>query len=414
MPLAPRTRLGPYEIVAPLGRGGMGEVYRARDTRLGRDVALKVLPSGTVSGEEDRLRFEREARTVSRLSHPNVCPLFDVGREGDTPFLVMELLEGETLAARLARGPLPLDAVLRHGAEIAAALAAAHARGIVHRDLKPANVMLTPTGARLMDFGLARAFSHAGEDTLAPTGEASLALTATGVVVGTVPYMAPEQIRGGTPDARTDLFALGAVLHEMATGVRAFGGSSEASVMSAVLTHEPPAISSLVPDTPPPLDRIVARCLAKDPAARWASAADLEFQLRELAGVTTASGRRSPVVPWRSRRLAAVVLGAVAVLANMTTLLFLRRSGPDVPAAPSARFRVWPPPGTSFWLNVECDFFAVSPDARAARRLRSATSRRRGPGSTRAGEAGATSSSAPFPIPPSIASRRMGAPRSPS
>ena len=231
------TRLGPYEILGPLGAGGMGEVHRARDTRLGREVAIKVLPHHLAASEEARARFEREARAISSLNHPNICVLHDVGRDGDTDYLVMELLQGETLAARLARGPLPLAEALRVGEQVADALDRAHRAGIIHRDLKPGNVMLTKGGAKLMDFGLARArdggsSSGAGGLTQSPTK--SQPLTAEGTIVGTFQYMAPEQLEGSEPDARSDLWALGCVLYEMATGKRAFDGKSAASRAEAI------------------------------------------------------------------------------------------------------------------------------------------------------------------------------------
>ena len=260
--------LGPYRILGKLGEGGMGEVYRARDSRLDRDVAIKVLPIEVSATEDVRLRFEREARTISKLAHPHICAIFDVGREGDVDYLVMELLEGETLAARLARSRLPMDQVLRRGAEIASALGAAHARGIVHRDLKPANIMLTSSGIKLLDFGLATAFVQPTDEALASTMGVSVGLTRNGMLLGTVPYMAPEQLEGRPVDAKADIFALGAVLFEMATGVRAFGGTSQAAVMTTILTHEPPFLSAIAPAAPPPLDRLVRRCLAKDPVTR--------------------------------------------------------------------------------------------------------------------------------------------------
>ena len=262
----------------------MGEVYRARDTRLDRTVAVKVLPAHLSSSPEFRQRFEREARTISQLSHPHICALYDVGREGETEYLVMEYLEGETLSDRLARGPLPLEQTLRYGIEIADALEKAHGRGIVHRDLKPTNVMLTGSGVKLLDFGLAKAFVSdvpAGNLTSAPTTGADL--TRDGAILGTVSYMAPEQIEGKTADARTDIFAFGILLYEMATGRRAFTGTSQASIFSAILRDEPPSVSSVVRPCPPGLDRLIRTCLAKDPGERWQSAHDVGLQLRAIA-----------------------------------------------------------------------------------------------------------------------------------
>ena len=268
MPLAPGTRLGPYEVGAPLGAGGMGEVYRARDTRLGRDVAIKVLPQHLPVDANLRARFEREARTVSTLNHPHICTLYDVGREGDTDFLVMELIEGETLAHRLQRGALSTTEVLRIGSQIADALDRAHRAGVVHRDLKPGNVMLTRTGAKLMDFGLAREKDGHQPGMPGLTITRSEPLTAEGTIVGTFQYMAPEQLEGREADARSDLWALGCVIYEMATGKRAFEGKSQASLISAIMSSDPPPIEQITPLSPPALDRLVHACLAKDPEDR--------------------------------------------------------------------------------------------------------------------------------------------------
>lgn len=287
MSLSAGTRLGPYEIVSPLGAGGMGEVYRARDTRLGREVAVKVLPQHLSASPEVRARFEREARTISGLSHPHICTLFDVGREGGADFLVMELIEGETLAARLQRGALPVAEVLRLGAQIAGALDRAHRAGVVHRDLKPGNVMLTRSGAKLMDFGLARETGLAGGQGISGGTMAALTqsptmaqpLTSEGSIVGTFQYMSPEQLEGREADERSDLWAVGCVLYEMASGRRTFEGDSQASLIAAILKDQPRPIAELQPMTPPGLDWLVRRCLAKDPEDRWQNARDLAFQL---------------------------------------------------------------------------------------------------------------------------------------
>jgi eukaryotic-like serine/threonine-protein kinase len=308
MALQPGSRLGPYEIANPLGAGGMGEVYRARDIRLGRDVAIKILRYA--ADPEWRRRLEREARAVSSLSHPNVCPLFDVGHQDGIDFLVMEYLEGETLAARLQRGALPADHVLRYGSEIASALAAAHRSGVVHRDLKPGNVMITRAGARLLDFGLAKtpALSAplSGIDVTA-----SAPLTAQGTLVGTYPYMSPEQVEGREADARSDIFALGAVLYEMATGARAFEGKTTASLIVAILEREPPPIATRQPLAPPALDDIVRGCLAKDREDRWQTAHDVKLQLDGLrrrvaaAGLDDSGVRGSGAAIRRGRRFGA-------------------------------------------------------------------------------------------------------------
>src|SRR5882672_6331659 len=259
MALTSGTKLGPYEIQSPLGAGGMGEVYRATDTRLDRAVAVKVLPSHLSENPEAKQRFDREARAISSLNHPNICTLHDVGHQDGVDYLVMEYLEGETLAQRLQKGPLTPDQVLRYAMEIASALDTAHRQGIVHRDLKPGNIMLTRSGAKLLDFGLARAHAEApaGISGLTATPTRSDPLTAEGTMVGTVQYMAPEQLEGRPADARSDLFALGAVLYEVATGRKAFQGNSQASLIAAILTSEPPPLSTLQPLTPPALERLV-------------------------------------------------------------------------------------------------------------------------------------------------------------
>ncbi|MDQ5872850.1 MAG: serine/threonine protein kinase, partial [Acidobacteriota bacterium] len=283
MTLAAGSRLGPYEIVAPIGAGGMGEVYRAKDTRLERDVAIKVLPTHLASTPESRQRFEREAKTISQLSHPHICALHDVGREGETEYLVMEYLEGDTLSDRLAKGALPIDQVLRYGTQIADALDKAHRQGIVHRDLKPGNVMLTKSGVKLLDFGLAKAIAPTVTSDSLTEYPTQQALTQEGTILGTFEYMAPEQLEGGASDARTDIFAFGCVLYEMATGRKAFSGKSRVSLISSILRDEPRPISQVTPASPPLLDRVVETCLAKDPDERWQSAADVKRELQWLA-----------------------------------------------------------------------------------------------------------------------------------
>ena len=329
----------------------MGEVYRARDTRLGRTVAIKILPSEVAADADRRRRFELEARAASALDHPHICALYDIGEQipsGPAPspagalpltpvhFLVMEYLDGETLADRLARGPLPLQHALQIGVEVAEALAAAHRQGIVHRDLKPANVMLTkkgpgghgPTQAKLLDFGLARLVQGSQIN-----GQHDSATDAS-VPRGTVPYMAPEQLEGRPADARTDLFAFGAVLYEMLTGKRAFRGASPAGVIAAILEHDPPPAASLQPAIPPAVDRVVRRCLAKDPDARWQTASDLADELRWLldtsgAGPSAVTTARLP--PWRRMRLAAAAILLVASGAALTW--FVRPSASTATAA---------------------------------------------------------------------------------
>jgi Tol biopolymer transport system component len=311
----------------------MGEVYRARDTRLDRAVAVKVLPSHLSATEEGRQRFEREARTISQLSHPHICALYDVGQEGGVEFLVMELLEGETLADRLGRGALPMEQVLRFGIEIADALDKAHRQGIVHRDLKPGNVMLTKSGVKLLDFGLAKAIAPLNRDsglTSTPTlvGSASPNLTQEGTILGTFQYMAPEQLEGKDADARTDLFALGAVLYEMATGRKAFSGKSQASLISSIMKEEPPAISSVQPMTPPAFDRVIRTCLAKDPDDRFQTAHDVKLELQWVVEGGSQVGAPAVVTARRKsrERLAWIVAAAAVVAAGVATFGYLRRA----------------------------------------------------------------------------------------
>jgi Tol biopolymer transport system component/tRNA A-37 threonylcarbamoyl transferase component Bud32 len=313
MPLSPGSKVGPYEILAPAGAGGMGEVYRARDTRLDRTVAIKILPSYLSERLDAKQRFEREARAISSLQHPNICTLFDIGSQNGTEYLVMEYLEGETLADRLARSPLPSEQLLKYGIEIAEGLEKAHRSGIIHRDLKPGNIMLTKSGAKLMDFGLAKAASVAPASGLTATvaaPEPKSPLTAAGTMVGTFQYMAPEQVEGKEADARSDIFALGAVLYEMATGKRAFAGKTQASIVASILASEPKPISSVQPMSPPALDRVVQGCLAKDPDERWQTAHDVKLQLLWIAQGGSQAGIPAPVSA--RRRMSQNVAWAVA------------------------------------------------------------------------------------------------------
>ena len=282
MPISPGTRLGPYEIVAAIGAGGMGEVYKARDTRLDRTVAIKVLPEHVAADPDLKQRFEREAKTISSLNHPHICTLYDIGSQDGIDFLVMEYLEGDTLAQRLEQGALPLDQALQVAIEIADALDKAHRQGITHRDLKPGNIMLTKAGAKLLDFGLAKLKPVGiGTDSALPTMSAGL--TAEGAILGTLQYMAPEQLEGSDVDARTDIFAFGTTVYEMVTGSKAFTGKSQASLIGSILKDEPSPLTELQPVSPPALDRVVKKCLAKDPEARWHSAHDLHDELQWVA-----------------------------------------------------------------------------------------------------------------------------------
>jgi len=272
------TRLGPYEITAPIGAGGMGEVYKAHDTRLDRTVAIKVLPSTLVGDAQARQRFAREARAIAALSHPHICPLFDIGHQDGADYLVMEFLEGESLADRLARSRLPLEQALRFAIEISEALTAAHAAGIVHRDLKPGNVIITRTGAKLLDFGLAKPRLEA------PSGLSDVAtqqpITGAGAMTGTLQYMSPEQVEGREADARSDIFALGVVIYEMVTGRRPFDGRSQAALVAAILYADPPGPASIVPALSHAFDYFVRSCLCKNPEDRWQSAHDVLLELR--------------------------------------------------------------------------------------------------------------------------------------
>jgi Tol biopolymer transport system component len=313
-------RVGPYEILSPLGAGGMGEVYRARDTRLERTVAVKVLPERLSSSAEGRQRFEREAKTISQLSHPHICALYDVGREGEAEYLVMEYLEGETLSERLAKGPLPLEQTLRYGQEIADALDKAHRQGIVHRDLKPGNVMLTKSGVKLLDFGLAKAITPLPSQSNLTALPTQQGLTQEGAILGTVQYMAPEQLEGREADARTDIFGFGATLYEMATGRKAFSGTTQASLIGAILHTEPQPISAIEPMAPPALDRVVKTCLAKDPEDRWQSAGDVGKELKWIAE-GSAAGIAAPAVVVSRRRTREGIAWAGFAMAGLSAAI---------------------------------------------------------------------------------------------
>ena len=362
--------LGPYQVVDKLGAGGMGEVYRAKDARLNRTVAIKVLSGESATDPDRRERFEREAKAISALDHPNICPLYDVGDHDGTYFLVMPCLEGQTLAERLTKGALPVDQAIKIAIEIATALDAAHRHGIVHRDLKPGNVMLTKAGVKLLDFGLAKLKKAPGPLTY--SGVAKLAGETThasgtgiGTLLGTMPYMAPEQVEGREVDARSDIFALGAVIYEMVTGTRAFKGDSPASVIGSILKDEPAAMTKAQPLAPAALDHMVTTCLAKDPDERWQSAADISRELKwiqQSPAATQAQPRASSANVWVKATAAALAIaGIVAVLAWPAW----RRS--EAPISESIRFRVPPPPGYTFvggTSSISVLQFSVSPDGR--------------------------------------------------
>jgi eukaryotic-like serine/threonine-protein kinase len=322
MPLSPGTQLGPYEILAPLGAGGMGEVYRAKDTRLDRTVAIKILPAQLTADPVARQRFEREAKVISNLNHPNICVLHDVGHQDGIDFLVMECVEGESLAVRIEKGPLPVDQVVRYGVQIADALDKAHRSGIVHRDLKPGNIMLTPTGAKLLDFGLAKEFvgpnaPGAALTSLSATLSANLPqspVTQQGTVLGTFQYMSPEQVEGKELDGRSDIFSLGAVLYEMLTGQRAFSGKTALSVASAIVEREPVPLRELRPLIPSALDHAIRRCLEKDPEQRWQTARDLGIELRwALDAPTAPTSTAAPPEPPKRSFLPWLISAALAI-----------------------------------------------------------------------------------------------------
>ncbi len=362
MPLAAGTKFGPYEIVSPVGAGGMGEVYRATDTRLDRTVAIKIL-SARLSERPDALeRFKREARAISQLSHANICQLYDLGEQDGIHFIVMEFLEGESLGTRLVRGRLPLELVLRYGAEIAEGLDQAHRSGVVHRDLKPGNVMLTRTGAKLLDFGLAKTAvlpQSSGLSLTLTSPNVSQPLTTEGTVLGTYQYMSPEQIEGRDADARSDIFSFGAVLYEMATGRRAFEGKSQVSVASAILEKDPEPVSVSQPLAPPALQHVIHGALMKDPDSRWQSAADIARQLRWISSSDSSSNLARPALPhpkWRER--GAWVSGVLALLALLVWSAFFGRPHPRV-----VRASLMPPSSTTF--DFMGDFSgppALSPD----------------------------------------------------
>jgi Tol biopolymer transport system component/predicted Ser/Thr protein kinase len=344
MEMHPGKRLGPYEIVSRIGAGGMGEVYRARDTRLERSVAIKVLPSELARNAQLRVRFEREAKTISQLNHPHICTLYDVGDD----FLVMELLEGESLADRLSRGALPLADVLRYGAQIADALDRAHRAGIVHRDLKPGNIMITKAGAKLLDFGLAKTTAQQfNPDGITLAHDKSL--TQEGTILGTFQYMAPEQLEAEEADARTDIFALGAVLYEMATGRRAFQGKTRTSLIAAIVGSQPQPVSQIAPLSPPALDHVIQKCLEKDREDRWQSAHDVAEELKWIATqpVETKAG---------SARTTKLATGAIIVLAlalaALATMYARTRNAPK----PRTAFEMLPPKGWRFQQQL------LSPD----------------------------------------------------
>jgi serine/threonine-protein kinase len=364
MPLAPGARLGPYEVLTATGAGGMGEVYKARDTRLDRIVAVKVLSEQLATDPQFRARFELEARAISQLAHPNICTLHDVGEDHGTSYLVMEYLDGETLADRIARGALPLHDALPIAMQIASALDRAHRAGIVHRDLKPGNVFLTKAGAKLLDFGLAKSSPVVVAGTLSalPT-KPPAAITAQGTILGTFQYMAPEQIEGLEADARTDIFAFGAVLYEMLAGKRAFEGNSQATLIGSIMALQPAPLSAFTPTAPPLLDRLVRTCLAKDPDDRYQSAHDVGLLLQSVNDAVAAPSqpavRTTPSRGWRWPAAIVVAGAASAAVAAFLTTASLRRE----PARPM-RFAMATPAAETFTAGPGGQNVAISPDGR--------------------------------------------------
>ena len=353
MPLSTGDKLGPYEIVSPIGEGGMGEVYKARDTRLERSVAIKVLPEHIAKREDLRARFEREARAVASLNHPNICVVHDIGSQDGHGYMVMEYMEGETLGARIAKGALPLDQALKYGAQIADALDRAHRAGVTHRDVKPANIMLTRDGVKVLDFGLAKSTATPGQT------EATLVagLTTEGTILGTPQYMAPEQFEGKEADARADIWAFGAVLYEMATARKAFQGKNYSSLIASIIAAEPPPMS-VDPFTPAWLERLVLRCLEKDPEDRYQSMRDVVLELRkppqESVAVKTPETSRWL---WIAAIAAVLCLGMGLFAGNA---LLRKVNQPPMPA----KFDVNPPSGSHFASLNNIGGSAISPDGR--------------------------------------------------
>src|SRR5262245_14722261 len=329
MPLAPGTHLGPYEITTPLGAGGMGEVYKAKDTRLDRYVAVKILPDQLCKDTTRKQRFEREAKTISSLNHPHICTLHDIGSQNGIDYLVMECVEGETLAKRLEKGPLPLEQVLKYGAQMADALDKAHRAGIVHRDLKPGNIMLTGMGAKLLDFGLAKPAVGLTSAATLTVSTPNSPVTQQGAIVGTFQYMSPEQVEGKELDGRSDIFSLGAVLYEMVTGQRAFEGKSQLSVASAILEKEPAPIGSINALTPPALEHAVKKSLAKFPDERWQSASDLASELNWILAAGSQAAAAAPRLGARTLRERTIWIGAGAALALSAAYLGWQSGGAE-------------------------------------------------------------------------------------
>ena len=354
------SKIGPYAIVSPLGAGGMGEVYRAHDARLGRDVAVKVLPSEISADPSRRQRFDTEARAVAALNHPNICAIHDVGSDGGIDYLVLELVEGETLAARLVGGPMPAAEAVSRAREIAAGVAAAHRMGVIHRDLKPGNIMITKTGVKILDFGLAKVLREESPGASALTGTATISVTETGVVLGTLRYMAPEQLEGRPADARTDVFAFGVVLYEMLTARKAFDASTTPGLIGALLRDEAPSVAAQQPSVPAILDRVIRTCLAKNPDDRFASMHDvgiaLDWVSRDLESPAAA---QAPSRPVRSSRWWMPAVAAVALAAVTAGYWYGRQGGRSTGQASTYAYEIPLPAGEAHAAGI-----ALSPDGR--------------------------------------------------
>src|SRR5215471_11369961 len=338
MSIAPGTKLGPYEVLSHIGSGGMGEVYRAQDTRLDRIVAIKILPAHLSADPQIRERFDREARAISSLSHPHICSLYDIGRQDGLDFLVMEFLEGMPLAARIANAPLPLNLTLQYAIQIADALDTAHRHGVIHRDLKPANIIVTRTGAKLLDFGLAKMHAVVAGAGMSAMVTQTTPLTGQGTILGTLQCMAPEQLEGLEADARTDIFALGTVIYEMATGHKAFEGKSQASLISAIMTSEPPPISSLKSMSPPSLDHIVTSCLSKNPDDRWQTAHDVKIALSWLSQANVEMAPQ--VLPSQRQPISRILLTTLLILVAFAAGLLVAYLRHEPRKSPTVRFQV--------------------------------------------------------------------------
>lgn len=364
MPIQPGSQLGPYEIVLAIGAGGMGEVYRARDRRLERTVAIKVLAPNLSSNPEYRQRFEREARTVAALSHPHICPVYDIGAHNGRDYLVMEYLDGESLASRIAKGPIPIEEALRYAIQIADALDQAHRHGVVHRDLKPGNIMLAKSGAKLLDFGLAKTFEQSGSasNTVSEAPTATTPLTGMGFIAGTLQYMAPEQLEGADASPRTDLYAFGLVLYEMIAGKRAFEARSQAAVITSIMAGSAPPLQALNGTVPPALDHLVTTCIAKDPESRWQNASDVLLQLKWIArGGSQAGMPAAGAAPAKQRNIFLWSALATSICASLflAWLYFAKRSSPS-PSRPAVKFSIHAPREAASHLGIDSP--VLSPD----------------------------------------------------